>query len=80
MAKRSVSKQELLDTLNRRLKEHPEGGEDCSIPSVFQLHEADEEGCNWEVGIVRGSGISSKECLGTAQEVVKKARSEFNLK
>jgi hypothetical protein len=82
MARQLVTPEKLLEILNERLKQHPGGGDECSFPSagLHQLKGEDDEGCNWVMDILRGSGIPAQECVGAAHDVVRRARREFNLK
>jgi hypothetical protein len=74
-----VSREELLRLLNDALRNHPDGGPDCSFHLLYQLKDPDEEGCNWTIEILRGSGIPATECLKAAKDVVARLRKGYNL-
>lgn len=80
MNRQLVSREELLQILNKRIMAHPDGGPDCSMPGpVYELKDPDAEGVNWEVTIVRGSGIEATECAKAFRRVIAEARKAYNL-
>lgn len=72
MPRKLLSRAELTKILTERMKGHPKG-KDCSLGGVLHLPRPDKDGCNWMPGVVSGS------CRSALNDVVAKARLEFNL-
>ena len=72
MPRRVVSRAELTRLLTERMQQLPKG-KDCSLGGVLRLPRPDKDGCNWMPSVI------SDPCRLALQEVVAKARFEFNL-
>jgi hypothetical protein len=58
--------------LNERMQGLP-NGEGCSLRGVIPLRRPDKEGCNWMPGVITNA------CRAALQEVVGRARLEFDI-
>ncbi|MGH7458436.1 MAG: hypothetical protein ACREKN_05030 [Longimicrobiaceae bacterium] len=79
--KRSVSQDELLETLNRELLNHGAcDGCEFSGP-VFALSEPDRDGCNWNrtAVILTCTGHAAGACRGVAYRIIDQVARRYNL-
>jgi hypothetical protein len=72
MPRQLVSRTELVRIINDRM-EQLRYGKDCSLGGVLRLPHPDRDGCNWMAGVI------GNRCRSALQDVVAKARLEFNL-
>ena len=76
--KKLVNKDELLEILNKGLKEWGEG-EKCRFESIDKTPHENPEVCNWKANI-RCSGQSLESCRDAYRAVATDAIPKYNLK
>ena len=79
MSRRQIADDELLKYLNEELSKHGECA-DCRFEHVRKLGGIDSEGCNWLEPNLRCSGVPADVCTPVALQVIREARSIYNLK
>jgi hypothetical protein len=79
MDRKFLSKKDLLNWMNAQLAKN-EDCNDCMFSSVLELREKDENGCNWNKANLSCSGVPVKGCKPIADEIVKDAKTKFNVK
>jgi hypothetical protein len=79
MSRVNFTEEQLLGWLNAELAKH-DVCDDCRFTSVMRLRATESDGCNWSCSNLRCSGKSVALCQAAADELVRDARSRFNLK
>jgi hypothetical protein len=75
-----VTKDELVELLNKELSKR-EDSEGYSFTSgILRLQDKDKNGCNWSGGTLRGSGVPTKPMEPAAVHIVAEAKKKYNLK
>jgi hypothetical protein len=72
MQRQFVTKEEIVNLVNNRVRELPNGGA-CMLCGVVLLSWPDDEGCNWQPGGIKG--IYTKGILQAIREI----QAKYNL-
>ena len=79
MARKEVTKQQLVKIINREIEKHEEC-KSCQVNGIVSLPETDKDGCNWAEPYISCSGTPAKICAPIAARVVANIKASFNLK
>jgi hypothetical protein len=79
LERKLVTEKELLSLLNTRLRQSGEN-EHCYFESLVRLRVDDRTGCNWAYANLKGLSGADTICPAAAEQIVTRARAEYNLK
>ncbi len=78
MTRKLVTVEELSKWITLELQKH-EGCEDCRAGGIYLLSMPDEYGCNWNMDMVRATGVPWELLKNALSQVMTQAKRSFNI-